>query len=95
MINYFYFGGLIITPIVLLLLPADFFDYGQSICLSQLLLKKDCIGCGITRAIQHFIHFDFIQAWKFNKLVVIVFPVLVLFWLHQLFKTVKAIKIER
>jgi hypothetical protein len=68
-------------PIVLWLLPASFFDEGQSLCLSVLLLDKECYGCGITRAIQHFIHFDFQTAWNFNKLVVIVAPILFFVWL--------------
>jgi hypothetical protein len=82
-------------PMGLLLLPTDFFDHGQTICLSQLLLKKECLGCGITRAVQHFIHFDFIQAWKFNKLVVIILPIMAFLWFDQLYKVGKAIKIER
>ncbi len=78
-------------PVVLLLLPTDFFDHGQSICLSILLLKKECIGCGITRSIQHFIHFDFIEAWKFNKLVVVVLPIMAFLWVNQLINVWKAI----
>lgn len=78
-------------PVVLLLLPTDFFDTGQSLCLSQLLLKKDCMGCGITRAIQHSIHLDFFQAWKFNKLVVVVLPVLIFIWFFQINKAYKSI----
>ena len=68
-------------PIVLWLLPASFFDKGQSLCLSVLLLNKECYGCGITRAIQHAIHFDFQTAWNYNKLVVIVAPILFFVWL--------------
>jgi hypothetical protein len=65
-------------------LPASFFDHGQSLCLSVLLLNKECFGCGITRAIQHAIHFDFYTAWNYNKLVVIVAPVLFFLWLKWL-----------
>jgi hypothetical protein len=68
-------------PIVLWLLPASFFDHGQSLCLSVLLFDQECFGCGITRAIQHAIHFDFYTAWNYNKLVVIVAPILVFVWL--------------
>lgn len=68
-------------PIVLWLLPASFFDQGQSLCLSVLLFDKQCYGCGITRAIQHAIHFDFQTAWNYNKLVVIVAPILFFVWL--------------
>ena len=66
---------------MLALLPASFFDQGQSLCLSVLLFDKQCFGCGITRAIQHALHFDFQTAWKYNKLVVIVAPILFFVWL--------------
>ena len=52
---------LLIVPLVLLILPADFFDNGQSLCLSQLLLEKECPGCGLTRGLQHLGHLIFKQ----------------------------------
>jgi hypothetical protein len=51
---------LLVLPIVLWVLPASFFDKGQSLCLSVLLLDKTCYGCGITRAVQHCMHGDFL-----------------------------------
>lgn len=65
---------LILAGITLLCLPATFFDHGQSICISMLLLNRECYGCGMTRAIQHLIHFDFEGAYSYNKLSFIVFP---------------------
>ena len=62
-----YFVVLLLTPIILLCLPADFFDYGESICVSTILLDRECFACGLTRAIQHLIHFEFFNAYKFNK----------------------------
>jgi hypothetical protein len=41
-------------------------------CISVLLLDKQCYACGMTRAVQHLIHFDFNAAANFNKLVFIV-----------------------
>jgi hypothetical protein len=75
-----------------MILPMDYFDHGQSLCLSQLLLKKNCLGCGITRSIQHLIHLDFIIAYKLNKLVVIVFPILSFFYFKYWFKLLGEIK---
>ena len=57
--NIAYIGGLLLIPLVLIALPADFFDTGQSICLSVVLLDTECYGCGMTRAIQHLVHLDF------------------------------------
>lgn len=71
-------------PVFLLLMPADWFDHGTSICPSQLLLNRDCPGCGLTRAVQHTIHFEFAAAFQFNKLIVVIFPLLVMVYLHVL-----------
>jgi len=55
-------------------------------CLSQLLLHKECPGCGLTRGVMHAIHFDFEKAWGFNKLFVIVLPTLLFVWCKQIIK---------
>ena len=79
-------------PFVLLLLPVNFFDSGKSLCLSQLLLSQECPGCGITRGVQHAIHFDFKVAWEHNKLTVVVLPILIGFWINTIFNLFKKIK---
>jgi Protein of unknown function (DUF2752) len=75
-------------PFVFWWLPADQFDCGQSICPSQLLLHKDCPGCGLIRATQHFMHLHISKAWGFNKLIVITFPVTAMLYLHVLGKLI-------
>jgi hypothetical protein len=75
-----------LAPLVLLLLPATFFDKGDSICLSKLLLGLECYACGLTRATMHFIHFDFQKAWEFNKLSFIVVPMLFPLWLKAFYE---------
>ncbi len=70
----------IIVPVILLVLPADFFDQGQSICLSVLLFKQECYACGLTRALMHLIHFEFAEAYYFNILAFIAFPLLAYQW---------------
>ena len=72
-------------PIILLILPADYFDNGQTICASVLLFDIECYGCGMTRAVMHFIHFEFTKALEYNKLVILVFPLLTLLWLKMVF----------
>lgn len=71
---------IVFIPLILILLPADFFDHGPTICISKLLTDAVCPGCGITRATQHAIHFDFANAWNYNKLFVIITPLLI--WLY-------------
>ena len=72
---------LMVLPIVLLAMPANYFDKGESICLSHLLAGLDCYACGMTRSVMHLIHFDFATAWDFNPLGVVVLPLLALYWL--------------
>jgi len=75
-----------IAPLVLLLLPATFFDTGDSVCLSKMLLNTECYACGMTRATMHFIHFDFQKAWEFNKLSFLVVPLLFPLWLKAFYE---------
>lgn len=71
-------------PFILIFLPSDFFDNGQSVCLSKTLAGVECWACGLTRATMHFIHFEFEEAWTYNKLIVIVIPLLFVLWLKSL-----------
>ena len=73
--------SLVITPIVLLFFPANYFDNGQTICPSKLFLTIDCFGCGLSRSTQHLVHFQFKKAWEFNRLIIIVFPLLFYYWI--------------
>ena len=79
-----YFIGLLLVPLVLLVLPADFFDYGESICISNVFFNTQCYACGLTRAVQHLIHLDVLAAYEFNKLIVIVFPLLIFVYYKEL-----------
>jgi hypothetical protein len=76
-IHYLKISGWVIIPMALLILPADFFDSGKSICLSVLLFDETCYGCGMTRAIQHLVHLNFSLAAHYNKISFIVLPLLV------------------
>ncbi len=67
-------------PITLLLLPATYFDNGESLCLSILLLGQECYACGMTRAMMHLIHLDFADAVYFNPISFLVLPLLIYVW---------------
>lgn len=88
-ILYTYFGILLISPLVLILLPATFFDSGDTICLSVLFFNSECYACGLTRSIQHLIHLEFHEAIKFNKLSIIVFPILIIAYIKELCRIYK------
>lgn len=83
---------IIATPIVLLILPKDFFDSGNSICLSKLLLDFECLACGMSRACMHLIHLDFEEAYAYNMASFIVLPLLGIVWVQWFFKEWKMYK---
>lgn len=85
---------MVLIPLVLLALPATFFDHGDAVCLSRVLADVECYGCGMTRAIMHLIHLDFAQAWFYNKLSFVVFPLLAFLYGQELFKEVKLARLQ-
>lgn len=73
---------LLIQPIVLWLMPGDFFDNtGIEVCPSKILFDYECLGCGMTRAVMHMHHFQFADAIYYNIGVVAIYPALVVVWL--------------
>ena len=82
----------VLIPLVLLALPADFFDSGESLCLSKVLAGIECYGCGMTRAIMHLIHLEFEAAYQFNKLSFMVFPVISFLWAQDFLKDLKLVR---
>jgi len=85
-------AALLAIPVVLLILPADYFDAGESICLSKQLLNQECLGCGMTRGVMHTIHFEIVEAWGFNKLTFIVLPILVFYWIKWILNSWKIVR---
>lgn len=85
---------MIIAPFVLIFLPSDFFDYGESICPSYNFFGIRCPGCGITRATMHLIHFEFKEAWAFNKLSFFLDPILLFLYVKIIIKYFKKAKAE-
>lgn len=71
-------------PVFLLLLPADYFDHGAAICPSKVFLDMECFGCGLTRAVQHAIHFEFKTAFAFNRGIIWIFPFGIMVYIHVL-----------
>lgn len=82
-------GGLVLAPILLLILPADYFDSGESVCLSVRFFDQTCYACGLTRAMQHMIHLHFTEAYTYNKLVLVVFPLICALYLKEVWVTLK------
>ena len=60
---------------LLIFLPLSIIESG-SICVYSNLFGVRCPGCGITRATANLLRGNFIRAWEYNKLGVMLFPVL-------------------
>ncbi len=88
-------GMYIIIPVTLLLLPADYFDQGQSISLFELAGVKDYYSKGITRAIMHLIHLDFQAAWDYNKLSFVVLPLIAFVWAKSFWRDYRRLQCYR
>lgn len=84
---FFYTSNIvtIFAPITLLFFPADTFDKGDSLCLSVQLADIKCYGCGLTKGIMNFIHFNFSKAWEYNKLTFIVVPMMAVLWVRSIY----------
>ena len=74
---------------VLLFLPANYFDEGETVCIWKKTLGVECPGCGLTRATQHFLHGEWEVALDYNPLVVVVVPILGFLWGLQVWALVK------
>jgi hypothetical protein len=61
-------------------LPPEWLKNQHSICLFKNLTGHECYGCGMTRAILSGIHLQFVNAFHYNKLFIIVLPLLVYIW---------------
>jgi hypothetical protein len=57
----------------------------NSICLIKYFTGNECAGCGMTRAIFSAIHLQFENAYNFNKLFLIILPLLIFIWAKTLF----------
>jgi hypothetical protein len=72
--------GMLLIPVVLYFVPLEWIKNQHSICLFKNLTGHECIGCGMTRAILSAIHLQFENAFHFNRLFLIVLPILVYIW---------------
>ena len=57
-------------------IPKKYLGDTYPICLYRITLGKKCLGCGTTRAIWSVLHFNFKEAMEYNKLIVVIFPLL-------------------
>ena len=49
-------------------LPSDYFDQGESVCMSVRLFDVECWGCGLTRRIHHLLHGQWKESLAYHPL---------------------------
>lgn len=97
--HYGWLGILFLAPIILWLIPSTTFDaHSQddfSICPSKFIFDFECLGCGMTRAVLHFHHFEFSEGVYYNTGVLVIYPALIALWFMLVFKSWKQLNISR
>ena len=74
------YAGIILIPVALYFVPLEWLKNQNSVCLFKNLTGNECYGCGMTRAIFSAIHFRFEDAFHYNKLFMVVLPLLIYIW---------------
>lgn len=69
-------GLLIIGVIALIIVPTSFFESTRTVCIFKNVFGTNCPGCGMTRAVSSVFHGDLAGAFRSNRLVAIVLPLL-------------------
>jgi hypothetical protein len=72
--------GVLVIPAALFFVPLEWLKNQNSVCLFKNLTGNECYGCGMTRAIFSAIHFRFEDAFHYNKLFLVVLPLLIYIW---------------
>ena len=73
---------LVLIPVVLYAIPLENICNGNTICIFTNVFGVECWGCGITRAIFSALHLRFCDAWEYNRLFVVVLPLLLFLWMR-------------
>ena len=85
---------LLLLPIVLYIVPTDGIFNGESICLFKRFLNTECWGCGMTRAFFSLMYGRIGQAWEYNPLITVVFPLLLWIWCKEVWQTFKKTRLS-
>jgi hypothetical protein len=77
-------SGILVIPVILYMVPVGWLNDQHSICLFKNITGHECWGCGMTRAIVSAIHLRFENAFYYNRLFIIVLPLLIYVWIKSL-----------
>jgi hypothetical protein len=79
---------LVLVPVLFALIPTSLIESGPTLCLYRLIFGVRCPGCGMTRAVSAMFHGNISAAIGFNRLIIIVFPLLCVWYVKEMFATV-------
>ena len=82
---------LFFLPFYLMSKSLDVLEHERSFCLFKTFLGHECWGCGLFKATVACVKLEFARAFHYNRLIVIVFPMLLYFWGKELFLTIKTL----
>jgi hypothetical protein len=80
---------------ILLIVPTSFFNSGFPPCLIKSITGLECPGCGMTRAISSIFHGDIAGAFHYNKLIVVVFPLLAYIGIKKIIGDLTQLTVEQ
>jgi len=84
---------ILLAPIIIILIPISSIE-NKSFCLYTNLFGFHCPGCGMTRAMFSIMHFQFNNAIRYNRLVILVSPILIYYWMQYFIKILFTLKEE-
>jgi hypothetical protein len=78
--------AIVVAPLPLFFLPIEWLQGEGTLCLFTNVFGVECYGCGITRAVVSAVQLHFREAWEYNRLIVVVFPLLIHIWARTVIK---------
>lgn len=84
--------ALFLLPFLLFMVSLDDLESKHSICLVKNLFGIECYGCGITKAVIACVQLDLARAFNYNKLIVIVMPLIIYLAIKEIVKSIKILK---
>tara|TARA_B110000879_G_scaffold154486_1_gene199748 strand:+ start:49 stop:354 length:306 start_codon:yes stop_codon:yes gene_type:complete len=80
---------ILLGPFILPFISLDWLEAGDTICIYKNLTDHECFGCGTTRSIVAISQLEFSKAFAYNRLVVIILPLLFFVWIKRWYELVK------
>lgn len=74
---------ILFLPLFLPFVSLNWLESKETICVFSNLTGIDCFGCGITKSLIAILKLEFTKAFQYNKLVIIIAPLLFFVWIKR------------